>query len=95
VVRPLHRDDCIQADAVRYAPADPAHSPGAGTSLAGQCVGPGLVVDLTRHMDQSLGIDLKQRRARVQPGVVPADLSERLCKHGLMFAPDPSSNSQR
>jgi hypothetical protein len=36
---------------------------GAGTSLAGQCVGPGLVVDLTRHMDQSLEIDLKQRRA--------------------------------
>src|SRR4051812_45538088 len=43
---------------------------GAGTSLAGQVVGSGIVVDLGRHLNRILGFDPGARRVRVQPGVV-------------------------
>lgn len=64
---------------------------GAGTSLAGQCVGDGLVVELARHLRDVVQIDAGARVARVQPGVVLADLNDRLRSHGLRFAPDPST----
>ena len=67
---------------------------GAGTSLAGQTVGRGLIVDLSRHMDAIMEIDPQRRRARVQPGVIPAVLNARLAPHGLMFAPDPSTRDR-
>lgn len=63
----------------------------AGTSLAGQVVGPHLVVDTSRYLNHILHIDYQQRTARVQPGVIPAQLNEQLRAQGLMFAPDPST----
>ncbi|WP_290819365.1 FAD-binding and (Fe-S)-binding domain-containing protein [Halovivax sp.] len=68
---------------------------GAGSSLAGQAVGPGCVVlDLSRHVDEILEIDPDERRARVQPGVVQDDLDDALAPHGLKFAPDPASSNR-
>ncbi len=68
---------------------------GAGSSLAGQAVGPGCVVlDLSRHMDSILDLDPAARRATVQPGVVQDDLDEALAVHGLRFAPDPASSNR-
>jgi len=68
---------------------------GAGSSLAGQTVGPGCVVlDLSRHMDDVLEIRPDERRARVQPGVVQDDLDDRLAEYGLRFAPDPASSNR-
>ena len=49
----------------------------AGTSLAGQVVGPGIVVDVSRHFTRILEIDAAQRRVRVQPGVVAQRQSPR------------------
>ncbi|MBE2203161.1 MAG: FAD-binding protein [Chthoniobacterales bacterium] len=63
----------------------------AGTSLAGQVVGSGLVVDLTRHFGRILGIDAAARRVRVQPGVVRNELNFELAKHGLIFGPETST----
>jgi FAD/FMN-containing dehydrogenase/Fe-S oxidoreductase len=64
---------------------------GAGTSLAGQVVGGGIVVDLGRHLDRIVSIDVERRRACVQPGVVRNELNRVLAPHGLFFAPETST----
>ena len=63
----------------------------AGTSLAGQVVGSGIVVDLGRHLDRILAIDPVRRRARVQPGVIRNELNLALQPHGLLFGPETST----
>jgi FAD/FMN-containing dehydrogenase/Fe-S oxidoreductase len=68
---------------------------GAGTSLAGQAVGPGCVVlDLSRHMDAILDVSAEAQLATVQPGVVQDHLDTALARHGLKFAPDPASSNR-
>ncbi len=68
---------------------------GAGSSLAGQAVGPGCVVlDMSRHMDDVLDVRPDEHRARIQPGVVQDDLDDRLASDGLKFAPDPASSNR-
>ncbi|MCF7675748.1 MAG: FAD-binding protein [Akkermansiaceae bacterium] len=63
----------------------------AGTSLAGQCVGSGLVVDISKHLTAILEIDPARRRVRVQPGVVRNELNHALAPHGLFFGPETST----
>ena len=63
----------------------------AGTSLAGQVVGSGMVVDVGRHMTQILGVDPATRRVRVQPGVVRNELNQFLEPYGLFYAPETST----
>ncbi len=63
----------------------------AGTSLAGQVVGAGIVVDAGRHFSRILAIDPARRRARVQPGVIRNDLNAALHPYGLFFAPETST----
>lgn len=70
---------------------------GGGTSMAGNAVGPGLVLDLSRHMDRVLGIDEEAGTVDVEPGVVLATLSrevERVTGGRRTFAPDPSSKNR-
>lgn len=63
----------------------------AGTSLAGQCVGNGLVVDISKHFTRILSVDAKNRRVRVQPGVVRNELNHFLAPYGLLFGPETST----
>lgn len=63
----------------------------AGTSLAGQVVGSGIVVDLGRHLNQISEIDAPARRVRVQPGVIRNELNLALKPHGLFFTPETST----
>lgn len=63
----------------------------AGTSLAGQVVGSGLVVDLHRHFNRILRVDQTARRVVVQPGVVRNELNLELARHGLLFGPETST----
>ena len=63
----------------------------AGTSLAGQVVGGGIVVDMGRRMNRILGLDAERRRVRVQPGVVRNELNRFLAPHGLFFGPETST----
>jgi len=63
----------------------------AGTSLAGQVVGSGLVVDLSRYFNRIVSIDKAARTVRVQPGVVRNELNLELAKHGLFFGPETST----
>ena len=66
----------------------------AGTSLAGQVVGSGLVVDIGRHMNTILELDENNRSVRVEPGVIQDDLNRFLGPSGLLFGPDTSTSSR-
>jgi FAD/FMN-containing dehydrogenase/Fe-S oxidoreductase len=61
---------------------------GGGTSLSGQSIGPGVVVDCSKHLCQILEVDPANRRVRVQPGVILDQLNRALEPHGLWFGPD-------
>ncbi len=66
----------------------------AGTSLAGQVVGNGLVVDISKHFDKILEINAEEKWVRVQPGVIRDDLNKHLAAHGLLFGPETSTASR-
>ncbi|MEV6063343.1 FAD-binding and (Fe-S)-binding domain-containing protein [Nocardia asteroides] len=66
---------------------------GAGTSVAGNAVGPGIVLDFSRHL-RAVHVDPQARTARVQPGVVLSELQRRLRPDGLRFGPDPSTQDR-
>src|ERR1700724_4710859 len=66
----------------------------AGTSLAGQVVGAGIIVDVSRYLNRVLEIDASRRRVRVQPGVVRNELNLALAPHGLFFAPETSTQNR-
>ncbi len=66
----------------------------AGTSIAGQVVGSGIVVDISRHMNRILEINAPQRWVRVQPGVVRDELNIALKPHGLFFSPETSTSNR-
>lgn len=63
----------------------------AGTSLAGQCVGAGLVVDTGRFMNRILELNVEESWVRVEPGVILDDLNRYLAPYDLFFAPDTST----
>ncbi len=67
---------------------------GAGTSCAGNAVGPGVIMDLSRHLTAIVGVDPEGRTARVQPGVVQATLQRAAAPYGLRFGPDPSTHTR-
>ncbi len=65
----------------------------AGTSLAGQCVGEGLVVDVSKHFTNILSVDLKKKTVTLQPGVIRDDLNRFLAPFGLFFGPNTSTSA--
>ena len=67
---------------------------GGGTSLAGQCVGDGLVVDTSRYMNRILSIDKELGVATVEPGVIRDVLNRELAEHNLMFGPETSTSNR-
>jgi FAD/FMN-containing dehydrogenase/Fe-S oxidoreductase len=66
----------------------------AGTSLAGQVVGGGLVVDVSRYMTEILEINTSEHWVRVQPGVILDELNKVAEKEGLFFGPETSTSSR-
>ncbi|WP_137079972.1 FAD-binding oxidoreductase, partial [Halomonas caseinilytica] len=67
---------------------------GGGTGTNGQSLTDGLVVDVSRHMNAILEIDVEARRVRVQAGVVKDQLNVALRPHGLFFAPELSTSNR-
>jgi len=63
----------------------------AGTSLAGQVVGNGIIVDVSKHFNQILALNTEESWVRVQPGVVRDELNLFLKPHGLFFGPETST----
>jgi FAD/FMN-containing dehydrogenase/Fe-S oxidoreductase len=66
----------------------------AGTSLAGQVVSSGIIVDISRHMNKILEINREEKWVRVEPGVVLDELNLELKKHGLFFGPETSTSNR-
>nr|WP_089252092.1 FAD-binding and (Fe-S)-binding domain-containing protein [Rhodococcus kyotonensis] len=72
----------------------PVTARGAGTSVAGNAVGTGVIVDFSRHMNRVLEVDSSSRTAVVQPGTVQAVLQAAVAPHNLRFGPDPSTHTR-
>ncbi len=66
----------------------------AGTSLAGQCVGEGIVVDVSKHFTNILSINPEAKTATVQPGVIRDELNDFLKPYGLFFGPNTSTSNR-
>ena len=66
----------------------------AGTSLAGQCVGEGIIVDVSKYFTRILSVDEKAQTVTVQPGVVRDELNNYLKPYGLFFGPNTSTSNR-
>ncbi|WP_184079905.1 FAD-binding and (Fe-S)-binding domain-containing protein [Nocardiopsis mwathae] len=94
VAVPRTTDDIIAAVAACRTYGVPITPRGGGTSIAGNSIGPGLVIDASRHLTGIDHLDPAARTARVQPGVILDDLRAAAAPHGLTFGPDPSTHSR-
>lgn len=94
VVFPRTVDELLTVTEVARRHRIPVTMRGGGTSVAGNAIGPGLVVDTSRHLDRILAIDPDARTATVEPGVVVARLNAAVAAHGLRFGPDPSTHTR-
>ncbi len=66
----------------------------AGTSLAGQATGDGIIADVSRYMTRILDIDPETKSARVQPGVIRDELNQAASEYQLLFGPDTSTTNR-
>ncbi|KKD00917.1 FAD-binding and (Fe-S)-binding domain-containing protein [Photobacterium halotolerans] len=97
VVFPKSVDDLVLVGKVGQQPAfqQVSFSPrGGGTGTNGQSLTPGIVVDLSRHMNQILEINPQEGWVRVQTGVVKDQLNDALRPHGFFFSPDLSTSNR-
>jgi len=94
VAFPRHGDDVAAAVSACAALGVPVVPRGAGTSLAGQTVGPGLVLDMSRHLHRVHEVDPEARTALVDVGVVQDQLNGAAATYGLMFGPDTSTSNR-
>ncbi|WP_208542889.1 FAD-binding and (Fe-S)-binding domain-containing protein [Nocardioides euryhalodurans] len=94
VVYPRHAEDIAAAVTAAAALGVPITPRGAGTSLAGQTVGAGLVLDTSRHLDRIHDLDPDARTAVVDVGVVQDQLNLAAAPHGLQFGPDTSTSNR-
>jgi FAD/FMN-containing dehydrogenase/Fe-S oxidoreductase len=94
VAFPRHPDEVVAVVATCLELGVPVTARGAGTSIAGNAVGPGVVMDLSRHLGRVRALDPEAATARVEPGVVLDDLQAAARPHGLRFGPDPSTHSR-
>ena len=94
VAQPGSVADLVEVLALSRADGVPVTMRGAGTSCAGNAVGPGIVLDTSRYLTAITGIDAEARIARVEPGVVQAQLQKAAAPHMLRFGPDPSTHNR-
>ncbi|MDD3722815.1 MAG: FAD-linked oxidase C-terminal domain-containing protein [Lutibacter sp.] len=66
----------------------------AGTSLAGQCVGEGLIVDVSKHFTKILGFDEHKKTVTLQPGIIRDELNIFLKPYKLFFGPNTSTSNR-
>jgi FAD/FMN-containing dehydrogenase/Fe-S oxidoreductase len=94
VVIPRSRNDLVRLVGICAEFRCPITMRGGGTSQAGQAIGPGLVVDTSKYLTTLLDLNVAERWAHVEPGIVLDELNAQLRPHGLRFAPDVSTASR-
>ncbi len=94
VVIPKHRQDVIRVVQICHRLRCPLTMRGGGTSQAGQAIGEGIQVDISKYFNRVLEVNAEERWARVEPGVVLDELNAQLAPLGLRFAPDISTASR-
>jgi len=94
VVFPRDRDEVAAAIGVCRELGIPLVSRGAGTSIAGNAVSSGVILDFSRHLNRVVSLDPVAASAVVQPGVILDDLQAAAAPHGLRFGPDPSTHAR-
>ncbi|MEE4198354.1 MAG: FAD-linked oxidase C-terminal domain-containing protein [Bacteroidales bacterium] len=94
VVRPRNKNDLIQLVEFANKHKTSLIPRTAGTSLAGQVVGNGIVVDLSRYFSQIIELNVEERWVRVQPGVILDELNLFLRPYGLFFGPETSTSNR-
>ena len=94
VAFPRTPEQAIAAFDLARAHGVPLTARGGGTSCASNAIGPGLVLDFSRHMNRVISIDPEARTATVEPGCVGSTLQAAAAKYGLRFGPDPSSQNR-
>ena len=94
VAYPRSTEDVVALVAACAMEGLPITSRGAGTNCAGNAIGPGLVLDLSRHFNRVSTVDAGLRTAVVEPGVVLDRLQEEVSSRGLLFGVDPSTHSR-
>jgi FAD/FMN-containing dehydrogenase/Fe-S oxidoreductase len=94
VVVPRTRDDLIRVVCICAEFGCPLTMRGGGTSQAGQAIGAGIVVDTSKYLNRILEVNLQERWARVEPGIVLDELNAALKPDGFRFAPDISTASR-
>ena len=91
VVMVRTRDDVVRTIDIARRHGVPITARGGGTSQAGQAIGAGLQLDTAKYFNRVLEVNVAQRWARVEPGIVLDELNARLLPHRLKFAPDIST----
>ncbi|OFY58680.1 MAG: FAD-binding protein [Bacteroidetes bacterium RBG_19FT_COMBO_42_10] len=91
VTRPKDKDDIQKIISFASSVRSSVIPRGGGTSLAGQVVGSGIVVDVSRYMNHILEFNREERWVIVEPGVILAELNKFLLPHGLQFGPETST----
>jgi FAD/FMN-containing dehydrogenase/NAD-dependent dihydropyrimidine dehydrogenase PreA subunit len=91
VVAPRTSEDVSKTIAYARANGIPITARGGGSSLAGQAVGPGIILDFSTHMNRVLEIDRERGFVRVEPGAIHSRVQRAVAPHGLRLGPDPSS----
>ena len=94
VVVPRSMDEALRALAIARDEGVKVTPRGGGTSQCGQTVNDGLVIDLSKHLNRILSLDVAGRTCVVEPGIVLDDLNRQLKKHGLWFPVDVSTASR-
>ncbi|AEG45377.1 FAD-binding and (Fe-S)-binding domain-containing protein [Isoptericola variabilis] len=94
VVFPRSTDEVVRALDVLRELKVPVTARGAGTSVAGNSVGTGVVLDFSKHLGAVLEVDPDAGTAVVEPGTIMSTLQKAAAPHGLRFGPDPSTQNR-
>ncbi len=91
---PKNKEDIIKLIGFAKKHKTPLIPRAAGTSLAGQCVGDGIVVDVSKHFTKIMSLDTDNQTVTVQPGVIRDELNNYLKPFGLFFGPNTSTSNR-
>src|SRR5438309_9231012 len=94
VVIPRTMDEALRALSIARDEGSTVTPRGGGTSQCGQTVNDGIVIDLSKHLNRIVSLDVENRTCVVEPGIVLDDLNRQLKKHGLWFPVDVSTASR-